>query len=282
MIILKNHCLTAKISSIGAELIELGRNDKNSVLWKMDNLFWNRISPILFPIVGRLLDDSYEHSEQIYRMKQHGFARDLPFRIIEQTQSKVELELTDSDETRLLYPFSFAFFVCYELMDDKIEISFRTKNNSDEKMPYSVGGHPGFAIKTPLSEYRLNFNQTFETERWMIENSYYTGHKEMYKVDQYLNLCDDFFLDDAIVFKHPLFSCVTLENLNAEKIVTVGSSKWEAIGFWTKPNAPFFCIEPWWGWADSHTSTGKIMDKEGLHWLNPEQEETVSYYIQVH
>jgi galactose mutarotase-like enzyme len=98
MIILKNHCLTAKISSIGAELIELGRNDKNSVLWKMDNLFWNRISPILFPIVGRLLDDSYEHSEQIYRMKQHGFARDLPFRIIEQTQSKVELELTDSDD----------------------------------------------------------------------------------------------------------------------------------------------------------------------------------------
>jgi galactose mutarotase-like enzyme len=104
----------------------------------------------------------------------------------------------------------------------------------------------------------------------------------MYKIDQYLNLCDDFFLDDAMVFKQPLFSRVTLENLNSEKIVTVGSSNWEAIGFWTKPSAPFFCIEPWWGWADSHTSTGKITDKEGLHWLSPEQEETVSYYIQVH
>jgi galactose mutarotase-like enzyme len=282
MILLENQYLTAKISTIGAELIELQKNGKESILWKIDPLFWNRISPILFPIVGRLLHDSYEYDDQIFTLKQHGFARDLSFKIREQTQTKVELQLTDSEETSKIYPFSFEFIICYELFDDRIDISFRTTNKSDKNMPFSVGGHPGFAINLPLDEYRLNFHATIETERWLIEKSYYTGQKESMKIDHYLDLKNEYFLNDAIVFKHPKFSIVTLEHVNSEKVVSVGSSNWEAIGFWTKPNAPFLCIEPWWGWADSHDSSGKIENKEGLHWLKPQETETLSYFIQVH
>ena len=282
MILLENQYLTAKISTIGAELIELQKNGKESILWKMDPLFWNRISPILFPIVGRLLHDSYECDDQIFTLKQHGFARDLSFKIREQTQTKVELQLTDLEETSKIYPFSFEFIICYELFDDRIDISFRTTNKSDKNMPFSVGGHPGFAISLPLDEYRLNFHATIETERWLIEKSYYTGQKESMKIDHYLDLKNEYFLNDAIVFKNPKFSIVTLEHVNSEKVVSVGSSNWEAIGFWTKQNAPFLCIEPWWGWADSHDSSGKIENKEGLHWLKPQETETLSYFIQVH
>jgi galactose mutarotase-like enzyme len=282
MIILENNYLNAQIKVLGAELIALQRKGKENVLWVPDFSFWNRISPNLFPFVGRLLKDTYRYNHQIYEMKQHGFARDLSFNIIEQTKTKVELQLTDSDETRINYPFYFEFTVIYELIEEQIEISYTTKNRSSNKMPYSVGGHPGFALNLPLHHYRLNFHTDFEVDRWLIENTYYTGQKQLMKIDNYLNLENEYFSKDAIVFKDPKFSHVTLEKQNKEKLVTVGSDNWEAIGFWTKQNAPFFCIEPWWGYADSHNSTGNIEDKEGLHWLEPHQKETVSYFIQVH
>ena len=35
-------------------------------------------------------------------------------------------------------------------------------------------------------------------------------------------------------------------------------------GIWTKPNAPFLCIEPWCGLADSVSDKGSIYEKEGI------------------
>jgi galactose mutarotase-like enzyme len=282
MVVLENKSLSAKINLIGAELIVLKRKGNENVLWNPDFSFWNRTAPNLFPIVGRLLNDKYQYNNCFYEMKQHGFARDLPFTIIEQTQDRVQLQLIDSVETRKNYPFNFEFYVAYELIEDRIQVTYRTFNGSNENMPYSVGGHPGFILTSPINHYRLNFHTKFEDEHWLIDNGYYSDEKKAMKIDQFLNLTNDYFSNDAIVFKRPKFSSVTLEKENAEQLVTVGSSNWDAIGFWTKANAPFFCIEPWWGWADSHDSNGKIEDKEGIHWLNPDQEETISYFIQVH
>jgi galactose mutarotase-like enzyme len=282
MVVLENDNLYAEINLIGAELIVLKRKGKENVLWNPDFSLWNRTAPNLFPIVGRLVNDRYQYKDCIYEMKQHGFARDLPFKVINQTQSSVELQLTDSEETKKNYPFSFEFVVIYELIEDRIGVSYKTSNKDDKKMPYSVGGHPGFVLNLPLDNYRLNFNSSFEADRWLIQNAYYSGQKQPMKINKYLNLKNEYFTSDAIVFKQLKFSKVTLEKINAEQIVTVGSANWEAIGFWTKQNAPFFCIEPWWGWADSYDSTGKIEDKGGLHWLEPQQEEILSFFIQVH
>lgn len=282
MITLENTLLKAKINLFGAELVELHRKGKENVLWAPDFSFWNRTAPNLFPIVGRLVNDRYQCNDIFYKMKQHGFARDLSFNIIEQTKTKVELQLTDSDETRKNYPFYFELTIIYELIEDQIEVSYRTLNKDNKKMPYSVGGHPGFALNLPLENYRLNFHTSFEAYRWLIENSFYTGQKQLMKINHYLNLENKYFCKDAIVFRQPKFTKVTLERADSEKIVTVGSLNWDAIGFWTKHNAPFFCIEPWWGWADSYNSTGKIEDKDGLHWLEPQASETVSYYVKLH
>lgn len=282
MIVLENDNLYAEINLTGAELVVLQQKGKENVLWNPDLAFWNRTSPNLFPIVGRLVNDRYQYKDCTYELKQHGFARDLPFTIRAKTKSHVELQLTDNEETRKKYPFSFEFVVMYELFEDRIEISYITSNKDDKKMPYSVGGHPGFALNLPLDNYNLNFHSSFEADRWLIENTFYTGQKQPMKIDSLLNLKNEYFTNDAIVFKQPKINQVTLEKINKERIVTVGSSSWDAIGLWTKQNAPFFCIEPWWGWADSHDSTGKIEEKSGLHWLEPGQEEMASYFIQVH
>jgi galactose mutarotase-like enzyme len=57
---IKNKFIQVKINSFGAELNSLKRVDTNlEYLWQGNPQYWNRHSPVLFPIVGRLKDDSY-------------------------------------------------------------------------------------------------------------------------------------------------------------------------------------------------------------------------------
>jgi len=277
-----NEYIEAEINLIGAELISIAKIQQNNLLWVKNEQYWNRVAPILFPIVGKLKDDSYRINDKRYSMKQHGFARDLEFKVVEQTTNKVELILVETKETRKHYPFSFSLSVEYKLVGQSIQIFYKTINTGKEMLPYSVGGHPGFEINLPIENYKLNFYKSFISDRWKIIDGLYSEETEKMIIDGYLSLTKDLFMHDAIVFKRPPFSKVTLENNQSEKIVTLGSENWEAIGLWTKPGAPFFCIEPWWGWADNQNASGDLLQKSGIHYLEPSKSEIVSYYIEVH
>jgi len=147
---LENGVITARIALLGAELIELSTVTDDTILWKKDDTIWNRTAPNLFPIVGRLLNDSYNWKGETYTMRQHGFARDQKFEITQQTATSVNLLLNANPSTRLQFPFEFEFEITYTLEGNQIQISHCTRNLTAEKMPYSVGGHPGFALKEPL------------------------------------------------------------------------------------------------------------------------------------
>jgi galactose mutarotase-like enzyme len=281
-IILLNEEIEVKINLLGGELEYLGKIHHNNLLWFKNEEFWNRVSPNLFPIVGKLKNDSFQYKKKTYLMKQHGFARDLEFEVVKQTNNSVELSLRDNEKTRQQYPFSFCFSILYELVGKIIYISYKTINMGDEVLPYSVGGHPGFDINLPIENYKLNFYESFISERWIIEDGLYSGKTEKMKIDGTLNLKSEFFMLDALVFKAPSFSKVTLENSSLGKIITLGSNNWEAIGFWTKQGAPFLCIEPWWGWADNQKTNGNLFQKSGMHFLETGESEIVSYYIEVH
>jgi galactose mutarotase-like enzyme len=103
----------------------------------------------------------------------------------------------------------------------------------------------------------------------MIDGAYYSGATERLEVDGTLLLRDDLFAKDAIVFRQPAFRRVSLCEKGGEKLLDFVCPEWDAVGFWTKPGAPFFCIEPWWGWADSWADNGDLTDKPGLHSLMP-------------
>ena len=53
------------------------------------------------------------------------------------------------------------------------------------------------------------------------------------------------------------------------------------LGVWAKPNAPYVCIEPWLGIADSETTNQKIEDKEGIIKLEPGSVFDASYSIEI-
>ncbi len=154
---LQNDQLAAEINLLGAELVFFGNRTGQNILWSKQTDHWNRIAPNLFPIVGRLLNDSYTFQEKSYKLTQHGFARDRNFEVVEQAEDTVRLRLKSDPESMHVYPFSFVFDVCYSLSESGLTISYETQNTGTETMYYSVGGHPAFYLDEArlITAYRL-------------------------------------------------------------------------------------------------------------------------------
>jgi galactose mutarotase-like enzyme len=141
--------LTAAIKADGAELCSLCDATGEEMLWQGQPI-WPRHAPVLFPIVGRLKDDTLRHNGRTYRLTQHGFARDHRFAWLNRTATSCRLVLHDDATTRAVYPFAFRFEVAFALEDDALVNTFTVINTGRETLPASVGAHPGF--RWPLSE----------------------------------------------------------------------------------------------------------------------------------
>ena len=280
---LKNNVFFVNASKSGAELISIHNlTNKTDILWNPDLKFWNRISPVLFPIVGKLKDNSFLENEMHFEMLQHGFARNMEFEIIQHTENSLSMQLTSNEETRKQFPFDFLLNISYILTENCLDIHYSVTNLSSVEMPFSIGAHPGFAIDKPLNQYKLVFDQSFTADRYMIDNGLYTGESTPTMQNTHeLLLSDELIQHDAVVFKNVPFYRVTLCELDNTPVVTVSSSDFPHWGFWTKPGAPFFCIEPWAGLADSTNATGNLRDKEGIHILEPNQIKQFSYSIEM-
>jgi galactose mutarotase-like enzyme len=269
------------ISIQGAELLSFGSSASNNILWSKQTSHWNRVAPNLFPIVGRLVNDSYTFQGKSFHLTQHGFARDREFEIIEQTPFSVRMRLKSDPESMHVYPFSFVFDVCYLLTETGLEISYETQNTGNEPMVYSVGGHPAFQLDEPLENYYLEFDSDVQLDREELIGSYFSGETIYYGVSNQLGLSDELFENDAFVLKDPAFQSVCLKHTSGKTLVQMSCDSWTAIGFWTKKDAPFICIEPWWGWADQIDSNGKLEEKKGIIELEPEEKKEVSYVIEI-
>ena len=211
MVVLVNGSIAAEISLLGAELRVLRKIDGENVMWAADTDHWNRVAPNLFPIVGRLKGDQYQLDGRVYDMRQHGFARDQVFEVVESAADEVVLRLAYGEATLALYPYQFEFLVRYRMEGATLWVEYQTKNLGDAEMLYSVGGHPGFALRGALEGHSLAFSQAgervgFSADRRLIEGGYYSGKTAMVDVTTgVLALSDALFESDAIVFNEPDF-----------------------------------------------------------------------------
>jgi galactose mutarotase-like enzyme len=278
---LQNDQLSAEINLLGAELIFLGKKAEANILWSKQTDHWNRVAPNLFPIVGRLVNDSYTFNGKSYPLTQHGFARDRIFEVLEQAENSVRLRLISDTQSMDVYPFSFVFDVCYSLSESGLTISYETQNTGAETMYYSVGGHPAFHLEEPLENYYLEFDSDIQLEREELAGSYFSGESSYYGVSTHLNLSNELFENDAFVMKNPDFNSVSLKHSSGKTLVQMKCDSWTAIGFWTKKDAPFICIEPWWGWADDANASGKLEEKAGIRSLNSGVSELLEYELKI-
>ncbi|WP_291136696.1 aldose 1-epimerase family protein [Flavobacterium sp. UBA7663] len=269
IITLSNTKISASINTIGAELIQLKKDNQNYI-WTVDEVFWNKTSPILFPIVGRLKNDSYTFKNKSYSLPRHGFARNFDFKIENKTKNSALFSLKSNAETLQQYPFEFELKMEYRLTKNSLEITYLVSNKSNEVMPFSIGAHPAFAIEDTFSDYSLQFNEAEEFVSYELENEQFSNSfRKINSENGQINLNYSLFEKDALVFKH-LKSEKLLLLKNKQPHLSVEFEGFPYLGIWTKPNAPFLCIEPWCGLADNINHNGNIFEKEGIQLLNKE------------
>ena len=266
IITISNSQLSATIDTLGAELLSLVKNNKNFI-WTVDETYWNKTSPVLFPIVGRLKNDSFTFNGSSYPLPRHGFARNMEFSFDKKSEHQVIFELNETEETKANYPFDFKLLMAYTLMDNELVIEYFVRNQSDEVLPFSIGAHPAFAIEGNFEEYSLQFNKEDSFETHHLENESFNGKTSLVASENNaISLNYALFEKDALVFKQLKSNEVVLKHLD-KNILKVNFDHFPYLGIWTKPNAPFLCLEPWCGLADSIDHNGNLEEKEGINHL---------------
>jgi galactose mutarotase-like enzyme len=286
---LENELCRVQVQAHGAELSSFVRKDLNQLeyIWEADPAVWGRHAPVLFPIVGRLPHDTYQHQGQPYPLPQHGFARDQEFQLVRQTATELVLELQASDATRAVFPFSFRLLISYRLAGPQLTIGWEVHNAGTTEMLFSIGAHPAF--RCPLlpdetfEDYEFVFDHPVSFERHLLDGGLLTGQTApVVKQQTTLPLSYDLFAQDALVLKHFDFTHITLRSRQSGRAVRLRFDGFPYLGLWTKgPGAPFVCIEPWHGIASSVGDSGELADKEGVLALQPGQEFSTSYSITV-
>ncbi|MCG3710500.1 aldose 1-epimerase family protein [Aliarcobacter butzleri] len=278
---IKNSFIKAQIKSFGAELNSLRKIDNDfEYIWQADSQYWARHSPVLFPIVGRLKNDSYFYKDKKYSLSQHGFARDKEFEIVQNEANFIEFRLKSDEKSLEFYPFFFELDIGYKLDKNSLIVSYKVKNKSDEKMYFSIGAHPAF--NTQVGDF-LEFENIKTTKRYFLdEKGLIYKNQDLNLENSKLYLDKDLFKDDALVFNDSTIKQITLKNIENKSRVKVKFDNFPYLGIWSKPNdAPFVCIEPWFGVADEENANQKIEDKKGILSLEKEEEFFCFYTIEV-
>lgn len=222
-------------------------------------------NPILFPICGNLPDNTYTHNGQQYTLKQHGFARDLPWEVTEQQtqgQASLTLVLSSNEQTKAVYPFDFQVIFTYELQGNTLVIRQQYKNLSSTSLPFSAGFHPYFLVggdKTQL-EFQIPSRQYQDQITKQIHS--FEGNF-------------DFNLDEIdVAFGNLTDKSATVINHNRKLELTLDYDKvYSYLVFWTIKGKDFYCLEPWTA-ARNAMNTG-----ENLTVLEPGEELLTSFQL---
>jgi galactose mutarotase-like enzyme len=270
---LKNDKLQVVVAEKGAELQNIVRTDLGQeYLWHAGPE-WAKKSPVLFPIVGTLKNNSYSYKGKQYSLGRHGFARDKVFTVTAQTDHQLTFTLKDTEDTLKIYPFHFTFQVIYTLLDTGLKVTYAVENTGKDTMYFSVGAHPAF--KVPLTEgtayedYYLAFNEEENDGVWPLSaDGLIEVTPEPFLVKTHkLPLKHSLFYNDALVFKTLASNIIELKSDKSPRGLKLQYDGFPYMGIWAAKDADFVCIEPWNGIADSVNASGEIAGKEGIHIL---------------
>jgi galactose mutarotase-like enzyme len=282
---ISNEFLEASINPKGAELVSLIDLSQNQqLMWSADPAFWAKTSPVLFPIVGSLKQGYYTYKAQDFALSRHGFGRDKQFELLDQDPQQLIFLLKDSLYTREVYPFGFELYILYSLEEKELIVRYIVRNTEKEVLPYSIGAHPALAIDaSTYDQHYLGFDQIEDFQAWTLNAE---GLLDLHtrnigsKTDR-IALNRALFYQDALVFKKLKSQNLGLYHQQTGLKWIFNFSKAEYLGIWAAKNAPFVCIEPWWGIADHIDHNHEILEKEGIRILGAHEEESLSWSIRL-
>lgn len=276
MMQLENKYLKIEVNPVGAELQSIFSKDTElEYLWSGDPAFWGKKSPVLFPIVGGLKNNSYTYQGNSYQLNRHGFAREKDFLLTANEANSMSFTLDADAATQEQYPFLFRFVITYALQQNKLSCTYDIINIDIKPMYFSVGAHPAFKVPlvadTVFEDYYLLFEKEETVGKWplseegLIENT----PVDFFNNSNRINLTKELFYGDALVFKQLQSKSISILSEKTKHGLKFEYSDFPYIGIWSAKNADFICIEPWCGIADSVDTEGDFAKKEGIQLLIP-------------
>lgn len=263
---IENEFLKIGVKEDGCELTSVYSKEVGyEYLWQGDAKFWTGQSPILFPIVGRLIDDSYCLDGKKYEMPKHGFARKMPWDFLGADDTSMKFRLTETEETLKMYPYEFDLTVTFTLEGNALKVTHRIKNKNSKVMYASLGAHPAFncAIGDRLV---FSENETLSTEKIdLVKSLRLPNTIPVLDNEKVITVTEDIFNEDALILKDFKSEQITLESDNHQRKVVFHLGCAPYLGIWAKPGAPYVCIEPWCGVNDSTEKKDDFSQKDGIN-----------------
>ncbi len=288
---LKNDILTIKVKEHGAELATI-KKGSTEYLWQADPKFWGRHSPVLFPIVGSVWEKKYRVGEKEFEIGQHGFARDMDFELIAKSGSELRYRLVSTEESLAKYPWPFVLEIAYRLHGNKIDVIWEVINSGTEDMYFQIGAHPAFYYPdyNPETKERgyLSFDKCENLECIRIKEKGCVDAETKYPLelpeDGYLPLTRETFdFIDTIMLQDSQIGRMSLYRTDRSPWISLSFDA-PVVGIWSPPtkNAPFICLEPWYGRCDRVNYTADYRDKDWINRLPSGERFTSVYTIELH
>jgi len=287
---LKNDVLTVQVSRHGAELSSI-RKGETEYLWQADPRFWARHSPVLFPIVGSVWNGRYRVGDREFALGQHGFARDMDFELVEQTDTELRYRLDSSEDTLAVYPWPFRLEIAYRLYGGRIDVIWEVTNPGSEDMFFQIGAHPAFNYPDydPETDARgsFSFDRRKGLECIRIKEKGCVDALTKYPLEldcdgRYPLSKDTFDVIDTLMLQDSQLGKVTLHRIDGSPWLSLAFTA-PVVGLWSPPgkNAPFICIEPWYGRCDRAGYEGDYRDKDWINRLAPGEMFNGLYTIEI-
>jgi galactose mutarotase-like enzyme len=273
-ITLRSPLLEARIDPKGAQLSSLSDAQGRDYLWNGDPGVWAGRAPILFPIVGALQGGQYRIGNRHYSLSRHGFARGSDFAVVNTTPTTAVFRLNSSASTLALYPFPFQLDIEYRIEGSTLSVIGSLRNEGSDRMPASLGYHPGFLWPLAVGQPRAMHSIEFEHEepapirRIDAQGLLSPQSQPTPIVGRKLILTDDLFQQDVIILD-TFTSRRVVYGAETGPRIEVAFPTARYLGIWTKPGAPFICIEPWQGITDPAGFEGDLFAKPGIFVIEP-------------
>lgn len=295
---LSNDYISIGINKHGAELRSIVRKaDGREYMWNGDGAYWNRVSPVLFPFVGKLANQSYRYKgHEFSGVPQHGYARDSEFTMVEKNDDTIWFSMDTDDKWKERYPFDFELCLGYRLEGKRVHVLWKVINKDNCNLPFSIGAHPAFWTGIDSKEfvnadrdYKVGCQIDLHTDKKEIkcgvinENGVLGDSVKTLKLtDGKLIVDENLFDDDALIMESGDLNAVSLKDRDGKEFLKVSFDA-PMLGIWSPvgKKAPFICIEPWYGRCDRASFTGTLEEREYGNILKPGEEFNAGYVIEI-
>lgn len=284
---LENSKIKITASTHGGELYSItNKKDGTEYLWNGSPEYWRYHAPILFPIIGKVMDSKYTVNGQIYELPAHGLARTSEFKLLGRSSEFIAFELKFSKDSLKIYPYKFSLQIGYTLQENSVNVTYTVVNLDDKGIYFSIGAHPAFMcpIETDelLEDCYLEFNENETTSVMGVNEDVYLSRKkrEFLNNENILPLSKELFKNGLLMFEELKSNKITIKSRKNDKSLSVEFDEFPYLCLWTPDTgAPFLCIEPWFGHPEYEDFAGEFKDREGTVSLKVGETFNCSYKV---